>query len=185
MKLCSIVVLFPLLVITSCSAKKNTTVVEPVSKPTIVQPRRYFFAEFHILAETKTTNNTCQASDRISGDHLNPFSVSVSESKKLLTETPLKRFGLNIDLELIGFDSSKYQFSSIDGNIPESIPFQIQMRKLPGSIIELSYLNQVTQIKMNGAPVYTFTALETRGTCQLEHNVNIFTDQAGLFELQD
>jgi hypothetical protein len=84
MKRCFIVVLLPLLAVTACSTKKNTTIVEPISKPTIVQPRRYFFAELHILAETKTTN-TCQPSDRISGDHLNPLSISISESKKLLT----------------------------------------------------------------------------------------------------
>lgn len=183
-------ILFVVWGIVACSSKtplvttssKNSVAVatNTVLKP---GPAKFYYADLQILTET-SVDERCSEDVRVTEDlHLKPF-VRLNEQDEIqLSEgMDFKYFATNVNLEVIGFDQSKYSFSSVDGIVPRSIPFGLRLRRTPGQILELRFLDQVIEMKLLTAPIYTFSATEKRGQCTVTHNVNVFTEKVGYFK---
>ena len=96
-----------------------------------------------------------------------------------------KYFASNVAVELIGFDSGKYVFSVLDGIVPKTVPFEMRVRRTPGQVLELHFLDAVIPMKLLTTPIYTFSATEKRGACTIKHNVNVFAERVGYFKREN
>lgn len=192
MRLQLLAVLSVISVAASCSPKKVNLTEVPVpqasnevkvSPPSPSESPNKYFSDVQILVETKP-EETCADSNKIVEVSTLPFRASLNEMNEILSEPKdlFKSFVVNVTLEIIGFDSGKYTFTAPDGMIPARVPFQMKLRRTPGNVLELRYLDQVVPMKLLTTPIYTFTATETRGDCKIAHHVNVFSERAGYFK---
>ena len=150
-------------------------------------PRKLFFADIHIVAEVKP-EGTCADEHRITERVEEGFKVELTEDKRLLRKLGKKSvdyYALNVVFQKLNFDTGRYQFSVLDGVVPDMAPHKFRIRRRPGNILDLYYLDQVFNIQLNQSPVYSFTAKETRGKCELTHTLNVFTEKNGYYLPQD
>ena len=169
----------------ACSSKSKSEAPAPVTSEATEKPRvpRFLFTEIHILAETKP-ETSCDESQRLLGEHQKPFEIELTTTKRLSTSQRLNRLSANLDIEMIGYDSARYGQSIIDPVLPAQFPFSLSLTRLQGSALQLNYLDQVITVRLSGAPVYSFSAKEVRGECVILHNVNVFTENGGFYELE-
>lgn len=154
-----------------------------VSAPKKEAATKFYFAEVQILSETSPEGD-CPESFRMNENLHQEPRVKLDELGELDSQDALdfKYFAAQVNLELMGFDSSKYSFSVIDGVVPKSIPFGLKLRRTPGQVLELKFLSEVLSMKLLSTPVYTLSAVEKRGPCTIKHNINIFAERVGYFK---
>lgn len=152
-------------------------------KPGVPQNLTKYFSQLQILTET-TPEGSCADDMKITTQSLEPFKAHLSSEKEIqmVQGADFKFFIVNAKLEVIGFDSAKYAFTAIDGKVPDQIPFGIKLRRTPGHVLEIQFLDQIVQMKLLTTPIYMFSAIERRGSCTVKHNVNVFTEQVGYYK---
>lgn len=151
------------------------------------KPRKLFFADVHIVAEVKP-EGSCADELRIAERVEEGFRVELNDEKQLVRKAGRKSveyYALNVVFQKIGFDTARYQFSALDGVLPESAPHKMRMRRHPGNVLEIYYLDEVFKIQLNQSPVYSFTAKESRGKCTLIHALNVFAENNGYYLPRD
>ncbi len=164
---------------TKGSADASTT--PAVAGNALGAPARFYFSELQILTETAPESG-CTEEQKKRDDLHEEWKIWLDEAGSLAASEDFKYFGVNVTLESMGFDASKYYFSVLDGRMPKLNPFNIRLRRTPGQILELTFLDQVVPMKLLTTPIYTFSATEKRGDCVIKHNVNVFTEKVGYFK---
>jgi hypothetical protein len=176
-----------LLVLTACSSKSQVNSAKSqIPDATVVvgnaPPAKFYYADLQILTET-SLEGECADEKKMNEDlHLDPL-VSLNEKSELelAKAAQFKYFATNVNLDVIGFDSAKYSYSCLDGIVPKAIPFGFHVRRTPGQILELKFLDQTVEMKLLTTPNYSFSATEKRGDCVIKHNVNVFAEKVGYF----
>ncbi|MBN8554507.1 MAG: hypothetical protein J0L93_03605 [Deltaproteobacteria bacterium] len=146
---------------------------------------KYYFSDIQIVSET-IPEGSCSDDLKLTAQVDEPFKVEINENKELAVNTKSKKvnlYGANITLQVMGFDQAQYTFSAIDQMIPESIPFGMKLKRIPGNMLLLTFLDQNVEMKLQATPIYTFSATEQRKDCKLVHHVNVFGEKAGYYPL--
>jgi len=128
-----------------------------------------FFASIRILTDTKSLN--CDAAlarrERVLAEFVSP---SKEQNAGAL---------FNVELKSTGFDESSYQFTEIEkaGAVaaPQN-PYGLKIRWRGATKIEVQFLDQVERIQLDATPFLSFPATEKRGSCTIEHQVNLFAE---------
>ncbi len=177
--------------LSACSSRQPSKVEGPISEKkseesdsVLNTQKRVYFAEIQIVTET-SLQSACSSENKLTNQLNEPDKLSLNPSQKLVTDEGIhvEKFAAHITLQAIGFDRSRYAFTVIDGKADTTPPFGLSVRQRPGSILELRFLDQVISMKPREAPVYTFSATELRGSCEILHQVNVFAEPAGYFAL--
>lgn len=151
------------------------------------KPRKLYFSDLQMVVET-VPEGSCPDDQRITERVEEGFKVDLGSDKKLLRKNgkrSVEFYALNVNVQKIGFDNGKYSFSVLDGMVPENAPHKMRVRRRPGNFIDIYYLEEVLKLQLNQAPIYSFTAVEKRGKCTINHNINIFAENQGYYEPKD
>lgn len=154
--------------------EKSADAAAPAKEP------RYFYTDLQIVTET-TVEGKCPEEKRHTTGHEENSKIGLDNENRLKGEQPVRLFGANVTMQAIGFDLARYVFSSVDGSIPEKIPFGFKLARRPGGLLEMQFLNQTIQMRLINNPIYSFVAEEKRGDCTIKHNVNVFAEKAGFY----
>jgi hypothetical protein len=188
-----LLVLF-ILALGGCSSKKP---LPPITPPAVVEapptisvvtnvleaPTKFYFSDLQMLTET-AAEGICPEDQKISGQYIEDWKASLNDESEIEIHTSkdFKFFNVNVTVEVMGFDAAKYSFSALDGVVPGKVPFKMRLRRTPGHVLELEFLDQIVPMKLLTTPIYTFSATEKRGSCTIKHNVNVFTEKVGYFK---
>jgi len=148
------------------------------------RPRKIYFADLQIVDET-LTEGSCPDDQRITERRQEDFKTEFRADKKVFRKNGKKSveyYALNLNLQKVGFDTARYSFTVLDGVVPEIAPHNMRVRRNIGNFIHIYYLDEVFKLQLKEAPVYSFTAVEKRGSCTIKHNVNIFAENQGYYE---
>lgn len=153
---------------------KEATTVGGAKKP--------YFAKVQILTEVRTQGE-CDPGLRKIEEVTEAFVGGVTQDGKM-DATEIRQIDslFNVQLRSIGFDQSNYQFSLVNSQSKSNIPYNLSISPRPNNNVQFKFLNEVVQISLESTPIYTFSATEKRGSCEIQHNVNIFAENAGRFE---
>jgi len=141
---------------------------------------RFYYSAVQILTET-VKGSDCKVEQSLTEKKENDYVVVIDETGA--PQFPSGRipfyYVLNLNIQAIGFDNSVYRFSVTDGIVPKEAPYGLKIRRRPGNIIQMEYLDKVIDMNFKSIPIYTFIASEKRGACTIAHNVNLFTEKSG------
>jgi hypothetical protein len=149
--------------------------------------QKYYYADVQIVDETIPEGN-CAESLKLSDQKDSPSTISLNDRNEIELHPSIKNlrlFGANVALQVMGFDQAHYSFSVIDQSVPIPLPFKFHLKRIPGNLLELQFLDQVVEMKLTATPIYTFSATEQRKDCKLIHHVNVFGEKPGYYPLAD
>jgi hypothetical protein len=181
------------LLLASCAAKNSvsensSSYAAPAagaeaSQSSVQKPMKFYFADLQILVQTNPLSK-CDDVKRLSEGRSNEFSAEVNSDGKFVRKLGPKTvqyYALNVKLQKMGFDEAQYAFSVLDGVVPEWAPHGMRVRRRSGNFIDLYYLGNVFTLQLKQSQVYSFKAVEKRGNCDLEHDINIFAENSGFY----
>lgn len=142
--------------------------------------QKFYYTDLQIVSETKPMGQ-CSDDKKLSDRVETEPSVMLNSENELEGPGVYRQHIENVSLQVMGFDQARYVFTALDGSVPSSVPFGIRLRRLPGLILELKYLDQSVNMRLRDTPVYSFTATEVRGDCKFEHHVNVFGEHTGFY----
>lgn len=144
-----------------------------------------YFAHIQILSET-VRGSGCSEEQKLVEDALGEFSGRLSDEGVLsVTGSDRVQSLLNIELRSIGFDEGRYQSSFVNGKALGRIPYKIEFSVRPNNVVLMQYLDKSAELRLDNTPVYTFTAKELRGACEITHNVNLFAENSGRYKIEN
>ncbi len=148
-----------------------------------VKPRKIYFSDLQFVVETEP-DGLCADSNRITEKQVAEPKVELNSDNRVVRKAgknSVQFYALNVVFQKIGFDNAHYQFSVLDGVVPDNAPHGMRIRRQQGNFIYIYYLDQTFKLQLSQAPVYSFTALEKRGSCTIKHSVNLFADRSGYY----
>jgi hypothetical protein len=182
-----------LVLLTSCAAKNSAaessssldspTAAVDGSQSSNQKPVKFYFSDLQILVQTNPLSK-CDDVKRLSDGRSDEFSAEVNSDGKFVRKLGPKTvqyYALNVRLQKMGFDEAQYAFSVLDGVVPEWAPHGMRVRRRSGNFIDLYYLGNVFTLQLKQSQVYSFKAVEKRGSCELEHDINIFAENSGFY----
>lgn len=147
------------------------------------KPMKYYFSELQILVQTNPLND-CSQAKKLEGGRSDNFSVEISPEGRFVRKLGPKTvqyYALNVRFQKMGFDEVQYAFSVLDGVVPDWAPHNLRIRRRPGNFIDVYYLSEVFTLQLSQSQVYSFKTVEKRGSCELEHDINIFAENSGFY----
>jgi len=185
-------VFLALSLLSACSSKSGpvkTSVnkfssVRKIKNP-MSQSKGFFYADVQIITKT-TPEGKCDKSKSIEERIAQGKQVIIGKDGKL--KINVGRTGLdsayNVSIQGIGFDSSRYDFTALNGKSPKHLPYKLNFKKKPGNIIKIEFLDQSIKMNLDQDTIYTFFATEKRGNCSIKHSVNVFVEQSGVYAMR-
>lgn len=147
------------------------------------KPVKFYFSDIQILVQTNPLSK-CEGVKRLTDGRSDEFSTAINSDGKFVRKLGPKTvqyYALNVKLQKMGFDEAEYSFSVLDGVVPEWAPHGMRIRRRSGNFLDLYYLGNVFTLQLKQSQVYSFKAVEKRGDCELEHDINIFAENSGFY----
>ena len=139
--------------------------------------RSIFFGHLEIIDQIEL-DAPCRDTLSYLDHHQDKPMVQWSEDRLeiLSKEVPI-RYGFNFDFLSIGYDQVKYSFTSWDGKIPPSFPYDFSVKWISPSTFIIRWFHYEGRIDLTKTPVLSFVTEEKRSECVLKHHLNIFGDR--------
>lgn len=153
------------------------------SSETMGKSSKAYFAKIQILSET-LRGPGCEESQKKFEEVMTSFMGKVADDGHLSLEANTNvnvHSLLNVELRTIGFDEMRFQASFLNGKPNIETPYNLAFSVRPNNIVQMRYLDKTAELRLDNTPVYTFTATESRGVCEITHNVNLFAEDSGRY----
>ena|GEM_PF-7093531 len=140
-----------------------------------------YFAKLQILTESDKSASCTKDQSRVEEKKQGYVgALDASNKLKMNSDQPVHSL-FNIQWRAIGFDELRYHFSILNGKVMGTAPYPISVHMRPNHSVELKIFDKAVELKLESTPIYTFTVVEHRGSCEIAHNVNVFAENAGYF----
>lgn len=139
-----------------------------------------FFASIQILSES-VAQGSCDMSLSLSQQESATFQAHEQEDGGLLVDSRLANLQsiINLQVRSMGFDDVRYKSTLFNNQATPRPPYGISVSLRPSDLVQVKFLDKVVQLKLDATPVYTFSVVESRGSCEITHNLNIFSERSG------
>lgn len=161
-------------------------------EPVVESTPELFFTRLQILSEV-VEGEACDEGHQRIDEVDEPFVVELVESDASaelaffegLQAAPRESV-LNVSIRSIGFDELRYRFSVVDEELPVDIAYDIGFDVRPNGLLNFAWAEESRQLRLDRTPIYSFSVEEQRGEeCVVVHNVNVFGEKTGYYEVSD